>query len=73
MSLACLVIALLIIALTLTGVITAILGRGYPGYGGYPDEWENKTCEKVYAVIALATLILLAIFMDLVIILVLTS
>lgn len=66
MRIACLVIALLIIVLTLTGVITAIVGGGHIGYSGYPDEWENKTCEKIYTVVSLTSLVLMLIFIVLV-------
>ena len=73
MRIACLVIALLIIALSLTGVITAIAGGGHIGYDGYPDEWDNKTCEKIYTVVTLSSLILMPILMILVMVFVLTS
>lgn len=73
MRIACLVIALLVIALTCTGVITAIVGGGHIGYNGYPDEWENKTCEDIYAVVSLTSLLLMAVLIVLSIILVLTS
>lgn len=68
-----LVVATLIFVLTAIGLITAILGGGHIGYGGYPDEWDNKTCEGIYTVVCLASVFLMVILIVLSIILILMS
>lgn len=58
MNTVCLVGVILYIILFVMLIITFIVGKCCGGYGGYPDEWENKKCEAIFDIILTAELIL---------------